>query len=56
MLHPERRRQSRTRMTIKTHCCFCDKEEKVPFNEATDYICADCRKFFKEEMKEPEGR
>lgn len=53
MLHPERRRQNRMIMMVKTHCCFCDKEEEVPFNCATDYVCADCRKFFKTEMEEP---
>lgn len=38
---------------VKTHCVFCDKEETVSLIEATDYICDDCKEFFKRELSEP---
>ena len=31
---------------IKTHCLLCDAEADVPYSEATDYVCADCKDFY----------
>ena len=41
------------KVEVKTHCIFCDKEEMVSIVKATDYICDDCKEFFKREMFEP---
>ena len=35
------------KVEIKTHCIFCGKEEMVPYEEATDYICNDCKDTFR---------
>ena len=40
------------KVEIKTHCIFCGKEEMVPYEEATDYICNDCRELLQREFFE----
>lgn len=38
---------------IKVHCVFCDAEVEVPLSKATDYLCDDCKEFFRREMSDP---
>lgn len=31
---------------VVTHCLYCDKEVIVPFCDATDFVCGECKRTF----------